>query len=94
MAIALLSVIALAGMGLGFAADRYLLDDAWRTLKITAWTTIGFGVLLLAIDRMSMTVKRVEHAGFADTLFVAVGQVLSLVPGVSRPVKVFCWLTW
>ena len=71
-------------LGIGFALSHYVITEEWKTLKITAWCTLGFGVLLFALDHMSMTVKRVEHAGMGDTLFVAIGQVLSLVPGVSR----------
>ena len=71
-------------LGIGFALSHYVITDDWKTFKITAWCTLGFGVLLFAADHMSMTVKRVEHAGFGDTLLVALAQVLSLVPGVSR----------
>ena len=71
-------------LGVGFALSHYVITEEWKTLKITAWCTLGFAVLLFAADHMSMTVKRVEHAGFGDTLLVALAQVLSLVPGVSR----------
>jgi len=77
-------VASIVTLGLAFALQHYVLDDAWKSLKITAWCTIGFGLLLWALDYMSMTVKRVEHAGFGDTLVVALSQVLSLVPGVGR----------
>lgn len=77
-------VASVVTLGIGFALSHYVITEEWKTLKITAWCTLGFGLLLFALDHMSMTVKRVEHAGLGDTLFVAIGQVLSLVPGVSR----------
>ena len=77
-------VASVLALGIGFAFDRYVLTEAWNSLKIVAWCTLGFGLLLFALDQTSMTVKRVEHAGMGDTIFVAIGQVVSLVPGVSR----------
>lgn len=77
-------VASIITLGVGFAISHYVITDEWKTLKVTTWCTLGFGLLLFALDHMSMTVKRVEHAGMGDTLFVAIGQVLSLVPGVSR----------
>ena len=71
-------------IGVGLALTIYVLDDQWRSLKITAWATLGFGFLLFVIDQTSMTVKRVEHSSIGDAIFVALSQVLSLVPGVSR----------
>lgn len=37
------------------------------------------------LDRMSMTIKRLEHASYIDMIVVALAQVAAyLVPGVSR----------
>lgn len=55
-----------------------------RSVEMVAWTTLGFGLLLGIVDRLCMTVRRIEHMNYAGALFVGAAQVLSLVPGVSR----------
>jgi undecaprenyl-diphosphatase len=55
-----------------------------RDVKVVAWATIGFGVLLLIADRTGLTVRRVEHLGAAGAIFIGLAQVLALVPGTSR----------
>lgn len=77
-----LTVAAIATLGLGFAATLYVLGD-WQTERVMGWCIVGGAVVLLLLDRMSMTVKRVEHAGFADSLAVGLGQVIALVPGLG-----------
>jgi len=43
------------------------------------------GALLFLLDRLSMTIKRLEHASYVDMIVVALAQVVAyLVPGVSR----------
>ncbi len=53
-------------------------------IRIIAWATIGFGVLLLMADRMGLTVRRVEHMTIGGALIIGLAQVLSFVPGTSR----------
>lgn len=55
-----------------------------RSVELIAWTTIGFGVLLGVIDRISMTLRRTEHLTFGNAIFIACAQVLALLPGTSR----------
>ena len=66
----------------------YLFKDAitetLRDVRIVAWATIGFAVLLLISDRIGFTVRRVEHLGAAGALFIGVAQVLAFIPGTSR----------
>ncbi len=66
----------------------YLLDlygqEALRLIVVIGWATLGFGVLLFAADRLSMTVKRLDHATYIDVLVIGLAQVLALVPGTSR----------
>jgi undecaprenyl-diphosphatase len=51
---------------------------------IGAAAVVG-GVLLFLLDRMSMTIKRLEHASYVDMIVIALAQVVAyLVPGVSR----------
>ncbi|MCF8483303.1 MAG: undecaprenyl-diphosphate phosphatase [Rhodospirillum sp.] len=68
----------------GYLMSRYMDMDALRTLKVIGWTTLGYGLLLWIVDRMSMTVKRIEHMGVIDALIIGLLQCLALVPGTSR----------
>lgn len=65
----------------------YLLKDRVddvRDVRIIAWATIGFGILLYVADRIGMTVRRMEHMTMGSTLLIGLAQVLALVPGTSR----------
>ena len=53
-------------------------------IRVIAWATIGFGVLLLIADRTGLTVRRVEHLGAAGAVFIGLMQVLAFIPGTSR----------
>jgi undecaprenyl-diphosphatase len=53
-------------------------------IRVIAWATIGFGVLLLIADRTGLTVRRVEHLGAAGALFIGLAQVFAFIPGTSR----------
>ncbi len=59
-------------------------QDALRSITVIAWATLGFGVLLFIADRLSMTVKRLDHATYVDVIFIGFAQVLALIPGTSR----------
>ncbi len=65
---------ALASFGLEFL----------RSPALIGWTMLGFGVLLYAADRLSMTIRRIEHLTLAHALFIGVAQALALIPGTSR----------
>lgn len=69
------------------AAGYLLKDIALTTLydvRVIAWATIGFGVLLFLTDRLGMTVRRVEHLSLGGALIIGLAQVLALIPGTSR----------
>jgi len=70
-------------MGLAYAFETYV-GDAVRSLKVIAWATLGYGILLFIADRMCMTVKRVEHATYLDVFLISIVQTLAFVPGTSR----------
>ncbi|MBT5810426.1 MAG: undecaprenyl-diphosphate phosphatase, partial [Rhodospirillaceae bacterium] len=55
-----------------------------RSAEVIAWTTLGFGVLLWLVDRLGLTIRRIEHLGVFNALFIGMAQVLALVPGTSR----------
>ncbi|RED46194.1 undecaprenyl-diphosphate phosphatase [Aestuariispira insulae] len=55
-----------------------------RNVELIAWTTIGFGILLLLADKLGMTAWRLEHISWRVSLAIGLAQVLALLPGTSR----------
>lgn len=73
---------AIPTLGLGFAYEMYV-AGSWETPIVLGWAVVGFAALMLLLDRMSMTLKRVEHTGYGDAIAVSVCYVLGLIPGVG-----------
>lgn len=67
----------------GYFGIHYI-NDVLRSVELIAWTTLGFGILLWIVDRLCMTVRRLEHMTYAGALLVGLAQVLALLPGTSR----------
>lgn len=67
----------------GYLFSQYV-GDALRSIEVVGWATLVFGVLLYVADRMSMTVKRLDHSTYVDVLVIGIAQVLALIPGTSR----------
>ncbi len=67
----------------GYAIQRYF-GGMTRAAEVVAWATLGFGILLWITDRTGMTIRRIEHMGYGEALFIGVAQVLALIPGTSR----------
>ncbi len=67
----------------GYFLASYV-STLFRNVELIAWTTIGFGLLLGLIDRISMTLQRMEHLSFVNAIFIGFAQILALVPGTSR----------
>ena len=55
-----------------------------RNIKIIAWTTLIFGVLLFIADKNRFDKKISTNLNFQTIFFISIFQILSLVPGVSR----------
>jgi len=66
----------------------YLLEAVvaveFRDTTLVAATTLGFGVVLFIVDRMALTVRRIDHMGALDAIVIGLAQILALVPGTSR----------
>jgi undecaprenyl-diphosphatase len=60
------------------------ISEVLRDVRIIAWTTIGFGILLFVGDRVGMTLRRIEHMTLGSAVAIGLAQVLALVPGTSR----------
>ena len=55
-----------------------------RNIKVIAWATLIFGIILFISDKSKFNKKISTNLNFKSILFIGVFQVLSLVPGVSR----------
>jgi len=55
-----------------------------RNIKVIAWTTLIFGIILYISDKSRFDKKISANLNFNSILFISLFQILSLVPGVSR----------
>ncbi len=62
----------------------YVAGDFRQGVALIAWTTLGFGILLYAADRLGLRIRRVEHMTIGAALIIGCAQILALVPGTSR----------
>ena len=60
------------------------LIDYFRNLKIIAWTTLLFGILLYFSDRSQIKNKLDIKLSYKNILIIGLFQVLAIIPGVSR----------
>ena len=63
----------------------HLFEPDWmRSVKITAWCTLIFGIVLWISDIKGATERTVENMSMKDALLIGLSQVLALFPGTSR----------
>ena len=55
-----------------------------RNIKVIAWTTLIFSIVLFISDRSRFDKKISTNLNFQSILFIGFFQILSLIPGVSR----------
>ena len=60
------------------------LIDSLRNLKVIAWTTLLFGILLFFADKSKIKNKLDTGLNYKSILIIGLLQVLSIMPGVSR----------
>ena len=71
--------VVLAGAALfAFGAERL------RGIAVIGWATLGFGVLLFAVDRASPALRRLEQMTLGPAALIGLAQVFALIPGASR----------
>ena len=58
-----------------------LLED---NLKVIAWTTLIFGIILYLSDKSKFDKKMSSNLNFKTILYIGLFQILALIPGVSR----------
>ncbi|MFA3919263.1 undecaprenyl-diphosphate phosphatase [Ruegeria hyattellae] len=60
------------------------LSDVLRSMKVIAWTMLGFGIVLYWADRNGDQVKKAEDWTLRDAAIMGLWQVIALIPGTSR----------
>ena len=60
------------------------LVDHLRNLKVIAWTTLMFGILLFLADRMTVKNNIENNLNIKNILIIGIFQILAVIPGVSR----------
>jgi undecaprenyl-diphosphatase len=71
-------------VAVGFYLKQSGIEEQMRSVEIIAWTTLVFGIILWFADKVGMTINRIEHMGWAGSIFIGLAQVIALIPGVSR----------
>ena len=55
-----------------------------RNIKVIAWTTLIFGIVLYVVDKNRFDKKISANLNFKSIFVISLFQILSLIPGVSR----------
>jgi undecaprenyl-diphosphatase len=55
-----------------------------RDVRIIAWTTLGFGLLLWLSDALGARIRNFEDMSLKSALVIGLAQVFALIPGASR----------
>ena len=67
----------------GLALKDYIESDL-RSIEVIGWASIGFGLLLLAADKMGKRERTEQAWSIKDTMIVGIAQAIALIPGTSR----------
>jgi len=78
-----LAIASVPALLIGFLAHD-LVEYYLRDVRIIAWTTIGFGLILWLSDAIGPKQRSIEEISLKSALFIGLAQALALIPGVSR----------
>jgi undecaprenyl-diphosphatase len=77
-------IIASIPVGLAGLLLRHFIEETVRTLWVIAFMMILFGLVLLLADRYGSKQKAIKELRFGSAIGFGLGQMLSVIPGVSR----------
>ncbi len=83
----LLSLIIIGSIPLiifGYILHATELIQLLRNIKVIAWTTLFFGIILFFADQRKIDQHISTNLNIKSILFIGVFQILALIPGVSR----------
>ena len=68
----------------GYVVFETGIINLFRDIKIIAWATLLFGILLLYADKFKFNKNFKKDLNLKNILFIGLFQVLALIPGTSR----------
>ena len=68
----------------GYILHSTELIQLLRNIKVIAWTTLFFGIVLFFADQRKNDQKMSSDLNIKSILFIGLFQILALIPGVSR----------
>ena len=83
----LLSLIIIGSIPLvmfGYILHTTELIHLLRNIKVIAWTTLFFGIILYFADQRKSDQKISTNLNIKSIIFIGLFQILALIPGVSR----------
>tara|TARA_B100001057_G_C22697299_1_gene890252 strand:- start:366 stop:1133 length:768 start_codon:yes stop_codon:yes gene_type:complete len=83
----LLSLIIIGSMPLiifGYLLHSTELIHLLRNIKVIAWTTLFFGIILFFADQRKINQNIHTNLNIKAIIFIGLFQILALIPGVSR----------
>ena len=78
-----LALASVPGLLVGYFAHD-LVEFYLRDLRVIAWTTIGFGLLLWLADVIGPRKTGLEKLSFKTAFAIGLAQCLAMIPGTSR----------
>jgi len=68
----------------GYLLHSYELIYLLRNIKVIAWTTLFFGIILYFADQRKIDQNISSNLTLRSIIFIGLFQILALIPGVSR----------
>ena len=68
----------------GYILHSTELINLFRNIKIIAWTTLFFGIILYFADQRKIDQNISSNLNIRSIIFIGLFQILALIPGVSR----------
>ena len=68
----------------GYILHTTELINLLRNIKVIAWTTLIFGIILYFADQRKINQNISSNLNIRSILFIGLFQILALIPGVSR----------
>lgn len=78
-----LAIASIPALLTGFLAHD-LVEFYLRDVRVIAWTTIGFGLLLWLADATGAKNRGLEEITLKGAIIIGLAQALALIPGTSR----------
>jgi len=68
----------------GAAFSYFDVSEHLRSVKVIAWTTLVFAIVMYVADRLFLTVRRMDQMTPLTAFVIGCAQAIALIPGTSR----------